>query len=296
MQAVEHLERRLRARGGRTGRFADVMEGARRRAREDRVSIVAAGLAFYVLLSAVPALVATVAVYAAVRDVASLVQRLESWTRSFPDEIQRLLVGQLIEVAGTTGVGAGVGFTVSVLATFWASSRAARALMQSLNIVQGNHDGRSTTRRHGIAVAVAIAGVVTAVVVLGLVETGAARSGPWWETATTLLFWPALLLGVGVAAVAAYRYAPSSARAAFTEVLPGALLTVVVFAVATGVVAVYVVTLGIGRAYGALGFFVAVGLWLLTVCWALLVGAYLNQELAPRQARPDHTGHGSRGG
>jgi membrane protein len=270
----------------RTRRLVAALGRVRQRARRDRVTIVAAGLSFYVLLSAIPALVATVVLFTWVRDAAGLLRRIEAWTVSFPDEIQRLLAGQLLEVAGSAGTGAGVGLAASLVGTLWASSRAGRALMQSLDIVHGIEPARHGPRRRGIAVAVAIAGLVTTVMVLSLVNAGSNQAGGWWETATNILFWPGLLLAVGAGAALAYRYAPSRPRVGLRQTLPGAVLTVLTFGVATVVVAVYVATIGVGDAYGSLGAVVAAGLWLLAVSAALLLGAYLNEELAEGAGAP----------
>lgn len=290
--AVEGVRRRARSRGGRLARLVEEIGDVRERAAGDRITIVAAGLSYYLVLAAIPALVATVAIYTWVSDAASLVRRLETWTTSFPDEIQRLVVGQLLEISGMAGTGAGASFVVSVLITFWSASKAGRALMQALNIVHDRDAGRHTARRRAIAVAVAIAGVVAAVIALGIFNAGSERAGGWWSTVTTIAFWPGLLLAVGVLAALAYRFAPSRPAVSLPETVPGALLTVVVFGVATAAMLVYVATIGVGRAYGALGAFVAGGLWLLAVCWALLFGAYLNEELAESTADPSTRGRG----
>lgn len=290
--AVEGARRGVRSHGGRLARLVEEIGDVRERAAGDRITIVAAGLSYYLVLAAIPALVATVAIYTWVSDAASLVRRLEMWTTSFPDEIQRLVVGQLLEIAGMAGTGAGLSFVVSVLITFWSASKAGRALMQALNIVHDAEEGRQTARRRAIAVAVAIAGVVGAVIALGIFNAGSERAGGWWSTVTTIAFWPGLLLAVGVLAALAYRFAPSRPAVSLPETVPGALLTVVVFGVATAAMLVYVATIGVGRAYGALGAFVAGGLWLLAVCWALLFGAYLNEELAESTTDPGTRGRG----
>ncbi len=280
MTTIEHVERRLRDRGGRLGRAAEVASSVRRRAQADRVTIVAAGLAFYTLLSLIPGLVASAALYTWVRDLASLARRIDSWTTAFPDEVQRLLVGQLLEVAGMTGTGAQLTFIVSVLGTFWAASKAARALMQSLNIVHDVEEDRRAAARRGIAVAVTITLVILAVLSLSLFEfTSKAAASTWVGTALDVVFWVCVPIAVAVAAAIAYRYGPNRPDASLQLVSPGVVVTTVVFVLATAALGLYVGVIGVGRAYGALGAFVGGGLWLLAVSWGLLIGAYVNTEL-----------------
>ncbi|MBW3620661.1 MAG: YihY/virulence factor BrkB family protein [Actinobacteria bacterium] len=278
MRLLTALEERLAARGGRVGDVAEHARSVRRRAEEDRVAIIAAGLAFYVLLALIPAVVATVAVYAWVRDPAQLYRRIESWTQSFPDEVQRLLAGQLIEVAGMSGTSMGASLAVSILATFWAASKAARAVMTTLNVAYGVDDDRHAVRRRGIAVAVATAVIILTVVALALVDTGASTAGSWWSTASSLLFWPAVVLAQAAMSALAYRYAPNRHGETSHRVLPGTVVSALVFVVATAALAVYVGTADIGRAYGSLGAFVGGGLWLLAISWGLLFGGYVNVE------------------
>lgn len=276
MRFLERLEDRLARRGGRIGAVAEQAAEVRRRAEEDRVAIVAAGLAFYVLLSLIPAIVATVAVYSFVRGPADLFRRIESWTVDFPDEVQRLVAGQLLEIAGMTGGRVGVSLFVSILATFWAASKASRALMTTLNVAYGVDQDRHGARRRGIAVAVAVAAIILAVMSLAVVDVGASNAGTWWRTASRVLFWPLVVLAQAGASALAYRYAPNREPDDPHPVLPGTIVSSVVFVVASGVLAVYVSTTDISRAYGSLGAFVGGGLWLLTISWGLLIGGYVN--------------------
>lgn len=294
MAIVTRLEDRLARRGGRVGSIAEAAGEVRRRAEQDRVAIVAAGLAYYVLLSLIPALVATVAVYSLVRGPAELFRRIESWTVSFPDEVQRLVAGQLLEIAGLTGGRVGASLLVSVLGTFWAASKASRALMSTLNIAYGVDEDRHGARRRGIAVAVAVAAIILTVLGLALVDTGAAASGSWWRTASTVLFWPLVVLAQAASSALAYRYAPNRDPSDPHPVLPGAIVSSTVFVVATGVLGLYVSTTDIGRAYGALGAFVGGGLWLLAISWGLLIGGYVNDVVNDVVDDDDREAPGSR--
>lgn len=278
MHPLTFVEERLARRGGRARDAAEHTRSIWRRAEEDRVAIVAAGLAFHVLLSIIPAVVATVAVYSWVRDPADLYRRIESWTQSFPDEVQRLLAGQLIEVAGMSGGSVGVSLAVSVLATFWAASKASRAVMSTLNVAYGVDQDRHTVRRRAWSVAVVTAAIILTVMALAFVDTGASTAGNWWSTASSLLFWPGVVLAQAATSALAYRYAPNRGHEQVTRILPGTIVSAAVFVVATAVLAVYVGTADLSRAYGALGAFVGGGLWLLAVSWGLLIGGYVNVE------------------
>lgn len=278
MRPLTAVEDRLAQRDGRLGELVQHGRSIRRRADEDRVAIVAAGLAFYVLVSLIPAVVATVAVYSWVRDPADLFRRIEQWTHSFPDEVQRLVAGQLLEVAGMSGSSVGISLAASILATFWAASKASRAVMSTLNVAYGVDDDRRTLRRRGVSVAAVTGAIILAVFGLALMDTGSSTAGSWWSTASSILFWPGVVLAQVATSALAYRYAPNRDGEGHRPVLPGALVSGAVFVLATGVLAVYVGTADLSRAYGALGAFVGAALWLLAISWGLLVGGYVNVE------------------
>lgn len=282
MPLIPLIEDRLQARGGRVGDLAERAGSVRRRAEEHRVSIVAAGLAFYVAVSIVPALVATVAVYSWLRTPADLFQRIEVWTDALPEEVQRLLAGQLLEIAGMTGTSVGVSFAGSILATFWAASKMSRALMTTLNIAYGIDERREGGRRRGLAVAVIVAGVIFAAVALAIADLGGTNADSWWSTASTVLFWPLLVLAAAGVAALAYRFGPNRDGDESRAILPGTVVSTVVFAVSSAALAVYAATADVSRAYGALGALVGAMLWLLAIAWGLLIGAYVNVEAGER--------------
>lgn len=278
MPLVHAIEERLRQRGGRVGELAERGRSIRKRAEEHRVSIVAAGLAFYVAVSIVPTLVATVAVYSWLRTPADLFQRIEVWTSALPEEVQRLLAGQLLEIAGMTGAGVGVSFVGSIIATLWAASKASRALMTTLNIAYGIDERREGGRRRGLAVAIVVAGVIFAAVALAIADLGGDTADGWWATASTILFWPLLLAAAAGVSALAYRFGPNRDGDESRAILPGTIVSTVVFAVASAALAVYASTADLSRAYGALGALVGAMLWLLAIAWGLLIGAYVNVE------------------
>lgn len=277
MSTIETVERRLRDRGGRLGEWAAVASEVRQRAQEDRVSIVAAGLAFYGLLSVIPAVVATAAIYSTVRDPATMSRQVEGWTREMPFEVQRLVVGSLLDVANLSGTGMGVGIIGALVVTFWASSRAGKALMQALNLVHDIDEDRDALRRRGLAVAGAVTLIVLASVGFGFLDVAPKLvDAAWWRVSVSVFSWLVILTIVAAVSALAYRHGPNRPDAQVPWRSPGVVVATLVFGAATLWLFGYVGLVGSSAVYGSLGLPLAFALWLAVVSWGLLIGAYVN--------------------
>lgn len=277
MPSIETVERDLRERGGWVGRATEVAGDVRTRAQEDRVTIVAAGLAFYGIISIIPATVATAAIYSIIRDPAALSRTAESWTREMPFEVQRLVVGSLLDVANLSGTGSGLAIVGAILVTFWASSRAGKALMQSLNLVYEIEEDRDTLHRRGIAVAVAVTLIILASVGLAFVDTVPKLiDATWWRVSVTVATWALIIAVFAAVSALAYRHGPNRPDAEVRWASPGVLVATVVFAASCLGLFLYVTLVGSSAIYGSLGLPLAFALWLAVVSWGLLIGAYVN--------------------
>lgn len=289
MSAISTVERRLRERGGTVGRWAEVASEVRQRAQEDRVTIVAAGLAFYGFISVIPAVVATAAIYSLVRDPATLSRQVEGWTREMPFEVQRLVVGSLLDVANLSGTGFGFAIVGAILVTFWASSRAGKALMQSLNVVHGIEEDRDALHRRGIAVAGAVTLIVLASVGFGFVDmVPKLVDAAWWRVLVTVFSWLTVLVVVAAVAALAYRHGPNRPDAQVRWRSPGVLVATGVFAVASTGLFVYITLVGSSAIYGSLGLPLAFAIWLAVVSWGLLIGAYVNVVMTGEEGTGEH--------
>ena len=108
--------------------------------------------------------------------------------------------------------------------------------------------------------------------------------------------WPALLVAVVLLFYVLYVAAPDVQRSGFVRAVPGALLGVAVWVVASLVFDLYVNHLGrYGATYGTLGGLVVFLLWLWILNLALLLGAEFNVQLGrlPAHPHPESAPHGS---
>src|SRR5688572_12236544 len=99
--------------------------------KSDNVTILAAGVAFYLLLALAPALVAVLSVYGMVSDPAEISSQIDQFSGTLPADMRNLLEEQLRTAATTSSSKLGVGLVVGIAVAVLAASKGARALVQA---------------------------------------------------------------------------------------------------------------------------------------------------------------------
>jgi membrane protein len=260
-------------------------------ALSSRISLGAAGCAFYAMLALFPLLSLLVTLYGAALDPATVEPQLATLSRLLPEDAYALIADRLTELALAPRPTLGMTAAVSLAIAAWSGSAGIRALLSALTLLRGEEDTRGMLAFYGtalamtvvavLAVAVAIAGLVLSLPVLPLLGVredviGAIRS---------LTVLPALGFVFGAIALL-YRYGPDGPRARWGEVMPGAGLATMLWAAASALFSVYARQWGeYDRIYGSLGAAMALLMWFYVGTFAVLLGMAWNVALAKLRAR-----------
>ena len=182
---------------------------------------------------------------------------------------------------------------LGVAVAFWSVSMGARLLTRALNAVLEVEETRPPVRRVASSLVFAPALALAAVSAVGLMLV-TSRTAVWlagWvglDDAFVLLWsllrWPVALTLLALVVAAVYRYAPD-ADLSFRSVLPGALVAVVSWALASlAFSALLGIFPGHGAIYGGLGTAISLLLYLYFSAAVLLFGAELNAEMRSEEA------------
>jgi membrane protein len=259
--------------------------------RSDSVGVVAAGLAFYSILSLAPILIILIAVLtvfgagdaqslildgirgATSPDVADLVRTMIENRQAAGGDLVATIVGVALVVIGATGV--------------------LSQLQNALNIIWGvKIDPERSGIRHMVRVRVLslllILGVglllLAALVgtrVLRTVIAAAQEQLPQVSRLWTVLD-PLILIAVsGLVFALIFKYLPD-VRVPWRSVVVGGLVTAVGFAIANWLMSVYLSRAALASAYGAAGSLVVILLWVFVSAQVLLIGAEFTQVYARR--------------
>ena len=263
----------------------------------DNISLLAAGVAFYAVLSIVPLLGALVMTYGLIADPSTIADHMRTIIALVPRDAAKLILDQLISLVTTAADKKGLGLLIALMVSLYGASRAAGAVMMSLNVVYEETERRSILKTTIIslvmivgAVAVGIVGLLAASV---LALVGKLTEG--WGADMALLLSIATWLFAGLLAStaigAAYRYAPSRHDAKWKWLTIGSLLATVLWLLATVGFAAYAASIGNYNAtYGSLGAVVVLLMWLYVSAYAILLGAEINAEAERQTARDTTTG------
>jgi membrane protein len=221
------------------------------------------------------------------------------------DVIAPLVRGLLEEQRGGVALG-------GLVVTVWLASRVFSATIRSLDLAYGVEERRSLLAQRGLALVFALGSVVVVAGTLGLVVVGPLLGGGQ-ELARRLGFgeafawfwaagrWPALLVIMVAYLAWVYRVGPN-VRNTWRECLPGAVVGVGLWLLATVALRAYLAAGGqpagtvtsddeaVAAAAQLVGALVAAIVWVYLSSIAILVGGVVNAQLAIMRGRMDAVG------
>lgn len=290
-------------RGGRRGRHArnplqipprgwkEILGRVQDEIKKDRVPILAAGVAFYFMLSLFPFAIAALSLYGLVADPPAVTGLVDQVRVAVPQSVANLMEDQLTSIAQSSTGSLTFGLVGSVLFALWSASRGARALIEATNMAFDQGETRSFLRLRGLAVVFTLVFLAVMIVAIGLIAVlpslANSLGGARWVL--SVLRWP-MLAGAGIVGLAAlYRFAPDRPDARWEWLTPGSIAGTVLWLVGSALFALYANQFGsFNETYGAMSAVVVLLLWLFLTAFAILVGAEINAE-SERQTRRDTT-------
>ncbi|MCO5166524.1 MAG: YihY/virulence factor BrkB family protein [Planctomycetes bacterium] len=271
--------------------WRDVLRRVWQQTTRDNVDLVAAGVAFYLLLSIPPALGAVISVYGLVTDPARVAAQLEELSRAIPEGAQGVIGDQLDQLAGRPGGALTLGFVVSLGVALWATMRATKALMTACNLAHEEAEARGFVRRNAVAFLLTLGLLAFLVASLVLVAVAPAvlnfigLAGALRVT-IDVLRWPVLALLVLVSLAFLYRYAPNRRSPKWRWVSWGSGVATGLWLLLSAGFSFYVSNFGgYDEMYGSLGAVVVLLVWLYLSAYVIILGAELNAELEHQTAR-----------
>ncbi len=273
----------------------DIAIRVKKRISNTNLSVLAAGVGFYALLSVVPGLVALISIYGLMADPIDVENLFASFQSVMPGEVHTLLKDQITRISANSHA-AGWGLLLGLVLALWSGSAATKALMQALNVAYHEDEKRGFIRFNAIALGLTLAGVASVLVSLGLIAGIPAALKfigleSFAKTLINILRWPLLLALAMTSLAVLYRYAPSREEPKWRWVTWGAVLATLLWVGGSALFSLYVSHFGnYNKTYGSLGAIVVVLLWLYLTGFAILLGAQINAEMEHQTAKDSTTG------
>ena len=267
--------------------------------KEDRLSILAAGVAFYGLLAVFPGLIALVAIYGLAFDPAQVEQQVGALRGVLPPQAAEVLLGQLHDLTTTDSTALGFGAVAGILLALWSASAGMRTLMEALNVAYDEDEKRGMIAFYGTALLLTLGAIFGTVIAISLVVAmpvalnflGLGDALKWLISIGGVVI---LVITVMSGLAITYRFGPSRKTPRWRWVSWGAVIATLLWILGSVLVSIYVTRFGnYNETYGSVGAIVILLMWFLLSSYAVLIGAEVNAEME-RQTRKDTTSGGEK--
>ena len=268
--------------------------------RADEVGSRAGALAFFTLLSLIPALLIVSELLGAVGPAGTDLG--QNAVASLDGLAPRSVVALLMRTLGIIDhhVVPREALSIGAAVVLWSGSRGMRAAVRAIDVAYGASPRSGTWRATVMGIVLTLALVTLMVAALLLMfhgnEVGAALadrvgSGSAFADAWLLLQWPVVLAFILAGAEIVYRYAPGRDPVQWRMATPGGVVFLLSWLVASLLMRAYFRTSAdLGFAYGPLGAVIMLMLWLYVSSAALIIGGEVNAALrGPARAAPTAT-------
>src|SRR5579859_2414381 len=172
----------------------------------DHISIMAAGAAYYSMLSIFPAMSALVLTYGLIADPITIELHIDTLSGLLPAEALKLVSDQLHVLVTTPTTQLGLGLVLGIMVALWGATSASSAMMNALTIAYDGRETRGVLHFYGVAAALTVGLILFAAISLILTAGVPAlliqipEPAPWGDI-VPYVSWPLLalivLLGLG---------------------------------------------------------------------------------------------------
>jgi membrane protein len=265
----------------RPGKFK-ILKQAWAAAKEDRLPLVAAGVAFYAFLSIVPTLIAVVLIYGLVSDPSQVADQVETYASALPTSAQELLIEQMTTLAEAPRQSLGIGLVIALVVAVWSASNGTSNMIMAVNHAYGGEQERGFVKRRAMGLLFTLGAIVFVLVAVALVAAlpaivDALELPGWVSIVVQVARWIVLLLAVVTALSVLYRWAPEHGSGRWKWFSFGAIVATLIWVAVSVGFSIYVDNFGnYAQTYGSLAGVVVLLLWLWLSAYAALFGAEIN--------------------
>jgi membrane protein len=248
----------------------------------------AAALTFFSVLALFPALIALLSLVELVGQQQQTADALLGLARDLRVPGVEETVGPVIDSLASAS-SPGFTFVLGLAAALWSASGYVGSFARAMNRVYEIREGRPFWKLRPIMLLITLVAILlTAAAALMLVVSGPVAAaigdalglGETVVTVWNVLKWPVLVAVVALVIAILYYATPNVKQPTFRWISIGAVVAIIVWAIASVAFGFYVSTVGsYSRTYGALAGVVIFLIWLWITNMALLFGAELDAEL-----------------
>ncbi len=248
-----------------------------------RVSLVAAGCAFYATLALFPTITMLISLYGLVYNPASVQPQLHYLAGFMPPAAFELISDRITSIVNTPAKGLGVSFIISLLISFWSSTTGTKSILNALTLAYGAEETRGIIRFQLVSFGMTFIAILGAGMAIGfLVALPIALAHLYLPNVFKLLAGliapTSMIFFLGGALSLLYRFGPAGKGRLFYA--PGAAIATIAWLAAYSAFGFYVGHFAAYSAsYGPLATLIGLMMWFYITAYVVLFGAELNAAL-----------------
>lgn len=257
--------------------------------------VLAAGVALFTLLAAIPGVAAIVSIYGLAADPSDIGPHLDGLERFLPDHVVQFLISQLERQAGRSAEQLGGALFVTLVLAVYSARSAADAMIVGLNHAYGVHETRRTAHVILLTLILAFAKLLAFTMIAVLVVALPAiihALGVHGDVQVIVdwIRWPLLLGALAGGLTLLYRTAPSPRDHDHRRLFPGALVATSLWLLISWALSWWVSNVADYEvAYGAMASVLVLLLWFYLSVLSVLLGGLVNAELERDDVAPHPT-------
>jgi membrane protein len=251
----------------------------------DRISLVAAGCAFYATLALFPAITMLISVYGLIFDPKTVEPQLLVIQELLPPAAFSLISDRVHSLVSQGKATLGFSVMVSTAVALWSSATGTKSMLSALNMAYEEQERRSFLRFQVMGLTMTLCGILGAILALIiLVFLPVAIEFVGLDAYSRILVRMAsfglLIAFVMTSLSLLYHFGPSRQSARWRWITPGSSVATMLWLAASVLFSLYVGHIAsYDASYGPIGAVVGVMMWFWVSAYSVLLGAELNAEL-----------------
>ena len=276
--------------------WKDILLRVWNQSSDNRITLVAAGATFYILLALFPALAAFVSLYGLVSDPVTIADHIAFLGGLMPSGGVEIIESQLDALASQQADALSIGFLLGLAIALWSANNGIKTMFDAMNIVYKEKEKRGFVRLNAFSALFTLGAILIAIILIvsvGVIPAIIAflRLGASADQLLATLRWPVMATFIVGGITLLYRFGPSRENARWRWLFPGAILATIVWLAASAAFSFYLQNFADYNAtYGSLGAVIGFMTWTWISVTILLFGAQLNAEIEHQTARDTTTG------
>lgn len=264
--------------------------------KQDYLGLISAGVAFYFLLAAFPALGALISIYGIFSDPKFVADQLQLLGNFLPPEALKILADQAYSIVEAHEGALGFGFIVSVFLAVYSATKGVNALISGFNIAYNLSENRNFVTLNMTAFTLTFVMLIYFLISLGLIAVLPALVHilPLPEHITKILLllrWPLLFVAAIGGLEILYYYGPAHKERVWHWCSKGSLIATILWLIMSSLFSLFVYNFGnYNETYGSLSAVIILLLWFWLSAMTVLFGAEVNTVLKQKTPVPDKTG------